>query len=264
MYRLLILPVALLLTACFGSEGNVDALTQIQSARSGVRISSMLAGKVEAAKEKNIPASTAGVKASAMLSRMKTTTDIISGADGERNELQEDTALLEKLLNYLSRDIQVLLNNAINREGRLELYIESVESDMQKGHIRLSALQNQKDDLEDDERRLNRSVREMRDELDDTIRKGQGSKAIALTEELIRQQTEFAKVQTDLIVASHLVEAFGDILEPLEERLRAIKLNKKPLIKGIHVIDIKGIDDLGIIRDENGIPRIKGKGRRRF
>jgi hypothetical protein len=249
---------ALLLTACAGEEDETKTLDSIQSARSGVRVGMEFIEKTM--EEESFPAVISGTRAGLLLSDAQkisaTIPDPIDTGIPESG-VKADTELLEIFIELLSADVQGLLNQSANREDALDNYIKSIESHTQKGHIRLLSLQNREDDLHDDTKRLERGTRDVRNQLDDAISEGRSSIVSALTNELVGRQTKLAEAQAELAVTSRLVEAFGEILEPLGERIDAIKRNRDPLIKGVRVIDMPGVDDLKIIETEDGVPRIR-------
>ena len=263
MKKHIILTASLLLTACFGGESDVVSLDSIQSARSGVRVSMEFIEIAQA--EESQPAVIAGTKAGLALSDIESTNGTLPkpiDTGIPDNKVKEDTELLETLIKLLATDVQNLLNRSPNREVALENYIKTIESHVQKGHIRLLSLRNREEDLRDDTKRLERSSKDIRDELDSAINEGRASSVSALTNQLVARQTELAEARADLSVTSRILEALEEIIEPLGERIDAIKLNREPLIKGVHVIDIPGVDDLKIIETEDGVPRIRRKSSR--
>ena len=265
MKRKVFIASVLLLTACIGGEDKADDLDNVQSARSGVRVSMEFIEKALA--EESFPAVISGVRAGLALSNAMNITDSLPDtidADIQEKSFKEDTELLETFISLLSSDVQNLLNQSANRERALQNYVESLEANTQNGHVRLLSLQNRSDDLKDDIKRLERGTREIRDQLDDAINSGKASTVSLLNNELVKRQTNLAEAEAEFAVTSRLVDAFEEILEPLVERIDAIKLNRDPLIKGVRVIDMPGVDDLRIIETEDGVPRIRRKSRGLF
>jgi hypothetical protein len=252
--RLSALLCAILLTACFGGDTEVN-LDHIQSARSGLRIAFEFVEIAEA--EEAVPAAIAGTRAGLIFSRIETVLlDDPSKNGRPLTGIEADTQQLEKFIQYMSDDIQQILNRSTNREQALDRYIATLETSVQKGNSRLRGLTDEKSNLRDDERRLSRGVRDLRNELDDALKEGQGRSVSALTNELVEKTRVLAETETELIIATQLEESFSEILEPLMERLIAIKLNKRPLIQGVTIVDIPGVDGLRIIQLEDGTSRV--------
>ena len=85
-----------------------------------------------------------------------------------------------------------------------------------------------------------------------------------LTDELIQKQQLLAEADVDVIVNTHLISAYEDVLEPIENRLKAIRANRDALIKGVTITDMPGVEDLKIIEYEDGAIRVRSSGRSFF
>ena len=246
------------LTACSASldEGELDRL---RGARSGLRVVMEILTGPTAQAQGSSSAVFAGIKSSTLFSDIARNEDFPS-LPGRDIEINTDTGLIDAILSLLGTDLQQILNSSTNRAATLTSYIESLESHVEEAQIRERALEDKEDDLSDDQRRLRRTVRSLQKELDNAISEGKGRSATVLTEELIEKQTALGRAQTDLIVTEGLLNAFEDIIEPLEDRLNAVSLNREALIKGVRIFDTRGIEDLGIIEVEEGV---RGRSRRR-
>ena len=260
----LLLAFAFLLTACFGKTEE-DALLHVRSVRSGMRVSMELMQRAEA--KESLPAALAGTVSGAMMGGGGDIPDSIPPSIPSgiaKNEVKVDTELLAEVIQLLQIDVRDLLNASTNRERTFNQYHQSMESHTQRGNLRMRALEDRTEELRDDERRLSRSVRDLKEELDQAIGEGKSTDASLIAGELTQKQSTLAKTETDLIIASRTLESYEDLIDPLQERLDAVSANRPALIQGISVVDIPGVEDLGIIEYDEGIPRFRKRRRGRF
>jgi len=258
--KITLLAIISTLPACSTVEDS--DLQKLRSAESGVRVTVEL--MKEGSENPAQPAVTAGLLAGAMLGKPISDFDDPSQPIPTDSDAGEDTELIHALVKLLGMDIQEVLNNAQDRGDGLDAYANALESSAQRGHIRLRALQDAVEENEDDSSRFERRVRELRDEIEDAITDGNTSRVTLLTDELIQKQTMLAKADSDLIVGEYLVQAYEDVLEPIGNRLKAIRANRDALMKGVKIIDMPGVEDLKIIEYEDGAIRVRAGGRSFF
>ena len=259
MKRSLFLFLASLLffTSCGGEEA--PDLSSVRAGQSSLRVSSALAGEGEVAEV--LPAALAGIRAGTLLS-------FIAGADIPPPltddtvgavEANEDIALLERFVELLKVDVRTLLNRSANRQATFDEYVTSLTSHTTRAEIRSRSLTQREDELKDDERRLKGNVRDLQNDLEAAIEAGEGRSATALMNDVLSQQTRLAKVSTELTVVQSLRRSFDDVVKPLQERLSAVRANEDALVRGVQVVDLPGVEDLGIIKVEEGIRRLRDR-----
>lgn len=256
------LAIAVFLFALLGGCREAEEVTeyQVRTAQSSLRVSFALLEETEAA-EPHIPSPLSAIKTGALLSRegtdLRFPPALIGLPEPGAEEVIHDAALLERFIELLRQDVRELLNASPDRTETLDEYIEALSSHLQRGEVRLRALRDREENLRDDENRLERVRDELRENLDGAIRGGEGRNVAALMEDITERHEAFAEVQTELIVVQRFLEALDRVLPTLQERLRAIQANREALIKGVRVIDIPGVEDLGIIVVEDGRARIR-------
>ncbi len=260
MKRKILLASFLLLASCSSEEE--DVFDSLRAAQSGLRITMERVQNVP--EEPPLPAAAAGLIAAQIFGKGEPITipDPLD-QDGAVNT-NADVDLLNALVTLLGTDVQQLLDQASSREDAIDFYQESVESHVQQGLIRFRAMQDIADRAEDDSNRFERRIREIRKEIDDAIGESNTSRVSLLTDELIQKQSQLAEADSRAIVNSHLSEAFQDVLEPLDERLQAIRANREALVKGVTVVDMPGVEDLKIIEVEGGRIQIRRGNRSLF
>jgi hypothetical protein len=256
---------ALFFTACLGggSDEN-DLLETIRSARSGARISAELSDITHA--KEAVPAALAGTIMGVQLSDAQTTDRSIPESiplGSTTDTVRADTDLLASFVVLMQTNMQNLLNQTTDREGKLDEYTQSLSSHVQRGSIRFRELEDRKKNFDDDTSRLQRRIRNLEDELDKALTKGDSQSAAVFTQELIERQTLLAKTKADILITKRILESYSDLLGPMEERLNAINANRNALIQGIRIVDIPGVEELGILEvGQDGIPRLTRKRKR--
>jgi len=250
----------LILSAC--SRSNDDDSIKLRAAESGLRL------VVERTKQDPealpSPAAISGLVAGSILGKPILESEYEEGSTLPDGRAAEDTRLIQILVQLLDKDIQNVLNSASKREDGLDAYINAIESTAQKGEIRLRALQDTLERSEDDSSRFERRIREIQNEIEDVIAEGNTTQVNVLTDELIQKQQLLAEADVDVIVNTHLISAYEDVLEPIENRLKAIRANRDALIKGVTITDMPGVEDLKIIEYEDGAIRVRSSGRSFF
>lgn len=246
----------LFLTACAG-QGEETSLDMLRAAQSGMLVALERADAEETVAP--LPAAIAGVMAGGMFSKMEDAA--IPSPNDDEGGTSADTTLLRTLVELLNIDVQTLLNRATDRETKLDEYIASLESNMQQGQIRFRSMQDALTKSEDDKSRHERRVREIQNEMEDAINAGNASQVELLTQELIRKQGALGEAEAGIIVNENLSKAFEDVLQSLKERLQAIQANRNALLLGVTVVDIPGVDDLKIIKLEDGKIRVRSGSR---
>ncbi len=260
-WPLLLLASLLALGACRG-EGPTD-LQNVRSAQSGLRVSAESSGRGEEGREP-LPASLAGIRAGVLVSYVGSEEEVPPALGNDtvgRGKALEDTELLERFVALLRIDVREMLNQKPNRQTALEEYLSSLTSHAERAESRSRSLQNREEELQDDERRLERNIRELQNDLEAAIESGEGRSTSALMSDVLDEQTRLATISTELKVVELLVNAFDDVLKPLQERLNAVRANRDALIKGVQVVDIPGVEELGIIKVEDRIRSLRSRSR---
>lgn len=162
----------------------------------------------------------------------------------------ETFQLLQEFGAVLQVDIMDLLNRSPNRATTLQQYIDSLKgvgTIAQRKHTELEA---KLEELEL-ERREQRTIvkdmeREIRNALNNEDYGTAGSKQQALTE----AQGTLAEVETTENLTSDIRKRYENLLKIAAERLKALESNREVLIAGVKVIDVPGVEDIGVIEEE--------------
>ena len=162
----------------------------------------------------------------------------------------ETYALLQELGAALQVDINDLLNRSENRRATLDLYIASLRDLLQRSVATVTRLEEQQNTVQDTLRDQRREVSHVRSTLNRALRDEDYASAGARQQELSVRQTELTQTELQNEEIDGTLEVFGDLIEVGGERLTAIEKNREVIISGLKVIDVPGIEDIGVIRDE--------------
>lgn len=256
--------IASFLFALLGGCREIEEVTeyQVRSAQSGMRVSFELTERAEAAVPP-APLPQVALTAGALLSggagapAFPSSLREVPGSPAE--EAIHDAELLQRIIELLRQDVRETLNASSDRADTLSEYLGTITSHLQRGEVRLRALRDREEDLRGDENRLRRGVEGLREDLDEAIRGGEGKSVPTLMGDVMERYAALAAVQTELVVVQRSLEALERVVPILQDRLRAVQANREALIKGVRVVDIPGVEDLGIIVIEGGRARIRGR-----
>jgi len=108
----------------------------------------------------------------------------------------------------------------------------------------------QADELENTQDEQNDRARTIDRDLSKALRDKDYANAARKQEELKPAQEALQKTELEQEEVESLLDIFVDLLELTDERLNAIEKNREVLIAGHTVVDVPGIDDLGVLQRE--------------
>lgn len=169
--------------------------------------------------------------------------------------LQEETtteelyALISELGQLLQVDVSDTLNRSEHRPETLNTYMESlitVGTGARKRQIELEALLDQKRDEQAEQRKVVTSIeRAINTALKDEEYATAGSKQPLLQEE----RQKLSTIENSIERTRETERTLTKLLAIAEARALAIEQNREVLIAGLKVVDLPGIDDLGILEE---------------
>lgn len=244
---LLLFPAVLLLTSCRREEAPTVDPSSIRGGRSATSVS-VLVAEAKVAGGPGQPAALRGVIASALASesRRGTETDSRRGAF-DRFNTTDDAALLQRLVTLLTVNVAEMLNRAQDREETLEVYITDATELATFAEERLRVLKDERERLGQERSRQEAATRELQRDIKESLKKGDSLRVGAHTRELIDRQNVAAQAGAQYSIAKELVEAYEDHVVTLTNRLRAVIANREVLVSGVRVVEIPGVEDLGIL-----------------
>ncbi|MFH1670111.1 MAG: hypothetical protein ABIA92_00810 [Patescibacteria group bacterium] len=162
----------------------------------------------------------------------------------------ETFTLLQEYGTVLQVNIIDTLNRSVDREKTLDKYTLSLTQMNTRIVQKQTELKQKLDDIGEKRKVERKEVRDMERMIKDALREkdyvaaGPIQKGLALKEAKLAG-TESLEKQTDKVL-----DIVKDLLEVGEERLQAIIKNREILIAGLQVIDVPGIEELGIVIEE--------------
>lgn len=167
------------------------------------------------------------------------------------DELQSETfALLQEFGAVLQVDIMDLLNRSENRSQTLDDYMATLRDLTIESRNKVTQLDEQRDTLRDDLREHRSTLSEIRGNLNRVLRDQDYAAAGIHQQELVREQAEVSRLSVEEDELRSNIRVFEQLLDVSEERWGAIVTNREAILAGIHVIEVPGIEDIGVFREE--------------
>lgn len=246
--------LALSLSAC-GKESAVtlDPATLIAARQGIIGAMMLIAGKP------GTPSALLGAYASSVMlyawaDTYKSAMDGIHAQIGlfvSTQEQQNATfALIEDLGSALEVDIPDMLNRSESRERALETYTDALQELLSAGKLRQEELEQQMDALDDEARTASRATSKTKSDLSKALREKDYTTAGSKQEELVQLQAVESKVDAERDQLKGQIKLLDDLVELGSRRWTAVMQNREIILAGLKVVDMPGIDELGVIRDE--------------
>lgn len=158
-------------------------------------------------------------------------------------------ALLQELGTVLQVNVTDMLNRSIDRQQALDAYVNTLQSLYDRSKAQVTALQQQQKDLQTQQRDKQRIVSNIQHDLNLALQKQDYTTASTKQEQIVPAQADAAAVQSKLQQLNSTLTIFNQLNGIANKRLAAIKANREVLIAGLHVVDVPGIGDLGILQN---------------
>lgn len=255
--------IALTLTLIFLSackqEGPLTSDAIVSGARSAVFFTSQLLSSGFLSNSPGRPGAAIGAIASHFLldrSAARVLAAQAGVASASELVLQNQTStdlsftILRQLGVALEVDVRDMLNRSADRQVALDAYTASLEQVLSRSTAQHDALDQQRDVLLKELREKRSQVAKIQRALNDALRSQDYTTAGTRQSTIIEAQGEVARIDTQERHVRSLINTFEDLIKIGSERLNAIRVNREVLIAGLHVEDVPGIDDLGILKDK--------------
>jgi len=166
-------------------------------------------------------------------------------------QAEETFTLLEEFGTVLQVDIADMLNRSQNRPETLNAYMEGFANITERvirkeADLKLSITQ-----LQAAQKTAQARVRELEKSINAALKLHDYGTAGSLQQDLSTAQTSLAQVSTELTQTSEIGNTYSDLITLAEKRREAIESNREVLIAGLKVVNVPGIEDLGIINNLN-------------
>ena len=161
-------------------------------------------------------------------------------------------AVLQELGTTLQVDIQDTLNRSPDRAKTLDDYVVVMRRQIASAQTQVTAVEERYETMVDRRRERRKEVSDIERELNTAIREKDFVTAAARQQVLSDREAELAEIEIEERQLRDTQFVYEDLLDASDERLNAILANRAVLIAGVTVVDVPGIEDIGVFRDERG------------
>jgi len=166
--------------------------------------------------------------------------------DTEANR-DEDFALLETLGAALQTDIPDMLNRSPVRATAFDAYVGSLADVMRRANARLERLEQELETINDDRRTRRQEAGVIQRELNAALREDKYALASEIQQRLLAAEIALSEIEAKEDTQRSLIRLYEKLLTLGERRLVSMHENREILIAGLKVIELPGIDALGIL-----------------
>jgi hypothetical protein len=256
--RLAALGLALLASGCGGNGVTIDPAS-VSSARIGVGSAATMAAGAPGK-----PGAVLGLIASSFL-----LSDSTIGYQSARDGIQAQMALfistaerqnavfalIEDLGSALQVDINDLLNRSNNRQETLDTYTTALQDLLQKAVEKQNELDDEASGIRDELRTVRRASASKQGDINQALREQDYTTAGSMQEELLVLQADESRLNAQVEQLDGQADLLGELIDIGTIRWTAMTSNREALVAGIRVVDVPGVEDLGVIRDETSQER---------
>lgn len=159
-------------------------------------------------------------------------------------------ALLEELGSMLQIVVPDMLNRSANRAEAFETYVRNLASVQARSQLHVTDAEQRLDEARDLLRNARRKNAGLERELREALRDQDYTTASIKQQQIITSEGEVAELNAKEDELRSIIKLFEELLDVADERLTAMRANREALIAGLSVIDVPGVEDLGLIKDE--------------
>lgn len=164
----------------------------------------------------------------------------------------ESFELLQQLGIVLQTNIPDMLNRSTDRQQTLDAYIASLTQILDRSKTHLTGLRQQQNALLVTRREKRSRVIAIQHDLNLSLQKKDYTTASVKQSEIVDAKAEQAKADAEVNQLQSTMTLYADLNKIADRRLAAISANREALIAGITVVDVPGIQELGVYQKQNG------------
>lgn len=177
-----------------------------------------------------------------------------------QGEQPETFRILQELGVILQKDLKDALNRSQNRAQTLGSYIEELQHAAQGAKQHLTVIQEERQKIQEDRRAKEKTAHTLERTVNDALRNGNYAAAGATQEALTQAKGELGRAEAALEQLESVIATFEELLEIASIRLSAVDENREALVTGVKVVEIPGIEHLGLLeRRSRAQQKEKGK-----
>ena len=168
--------------------------------------------------------------------------------------------LLEEFGTVLHVDVNDLLNRSSDRIETLDTYALGLGNITERSRRRADDLKQQITGLRDQERQQKKTVSLLDKEVKNALKAKDYATAGSQQQALLEAQQEATATSLQLKELAMIQKTLQELLDIAGDRIKALESNREILIAGLKVVDVPGVDDLGVLEGAGGKTRKKKGG----
>ena len=170
----------------------------------------------------------------------------LSPTDGTSDD--ETFTLLQAFGTVLKVDIQDEMNRSQDRPATLNTYMDSLTDITDRSKAQTDALIERQKDLDAKLNTERRTAEDFRKKVNAATKVSDFAQAGEEQKHFADSQAKVATLESNSQQTRELVRTFQNLLVVADKRKQAIDQNREIIISGLKVVDVPGIEDLGILK----------------
>lgn len=250
---------SLLLTGCGPSSSGTPA--KITEARQALLYASQLMRTGKISPDIFRPSALLGVQVALFLAKtaeasVKTAlqgVEIQQALRAEEGEhVSEAFRILSALSDALGVDIADMLNRSTERRETLDAYVTALTGYFEAAKAQAELLAQEQREKEAEARAKRTAASTVSRDLNRARSDKDYATVSQKQEQLIQAQTEQATADAQVREVRTTLNVMNELIDVTSQRLSAIAENREIILSGLSVVEVPGIDDLGLIIQRNG------------
>jgi hypothetical protein len=262
--------IAMLLSSCSASKGTTNAPASDNAAQvSGARDATMLTLTVlERSASVLRPAPLLSIYVNMLLAdglavpveaaRSGIEAQLLLHAPLTGESIDSLYALLEEFAAVLHVDVNDLLNRSDNRIETLDAYSVGLRNITERSRRRAEEVQQDVATLKTQTTEQKKTVSALGAELKNATKAKDFATAQEKQSALGEAQAQLTATQSQLNEMLNIQAILSDLLKIAGQRIAALESNREILIAGLKVVDVPGVEDLGVLQGRTGGSRRGG------
>lgn len=160
-------------------------------------------------------------------------------------------SLLEEFGAVLHVDITNMLNRSPDRAKTLDAYDIGLRNITERSKRRADDIKEQIVSFKKTKSEQKRNVTNINKEITNAVKAKDFSTAQDKQKELTDAQTALTTTELTLKEMMFLQKTFSELIDIAEQRVAALAQNREVLIAGLRVVNVPGVEDLGILESKN-------------
>lgn len=155
--------------------------------------------------------------------------------------------LLEEFGAVLHVNIADLMNRSSDRADTLDAYSTGLGNITERSRRRSADIKEQISSLKKTQSEQKRAVARINKEITNAVKSKDFQTAHASQKALTDAQTELTSTELTLKEMVFLQQTFAELDDVAKKRIAALDQNREVLIAGLRVVDVPGVEDLGVL-----------------